>query len=569
MTQDFQTKQDYARQLRYARSKFRRINSLDLIPEDPSQEESNDEDVPRTPTLLSRSNTGIKQKLIPKQQQQSTGSVSLGTRVHNILWFWPNLLINTVLFLLRYILYIPLSIAAPSFWLSALLWIFWKIIRVPVDVFKWIINSKETTTTQSGRSESSPANTTPKRTVLISCGSTIQTLHLARNFYSSGARVVVFEFDGLFGLARFSSAVDKFYAVPRPSSQNMDSYITALCHIVRKEKPSVYIPVCATSPAYYDAVAKPHLELLGCATFMTGVQETLILDDCLQFYQRCASQNIAVPPYVALSSAHELFELYEEGFISQFRNILLAVGMQGVLERFKYMLPRQLRDLRFSHEINERQQWLVVRDVPGEHYVTCTTIKSSQVVANVSCRVEHETKNLIPITTTSTTTVVDANLIDNWLKTFFAKVRFQRPINCHISFRLIKCQATGEFLPLGIRLGVSLPYICHNRSHAQILCRTMKCVHMRTLNLGGGGGSSSDNDDEITTSSSLAYFSAHWSSATAVLDKREALFTYWDPLPYCAYYHFQLPLESVKSFLQKRRKSPSKVLSPALTTPVH
>ncbi|XP_013111809.2 uncharacterized protein LOC106090225 [Stomoxys calcitrans] len=550
MAQDFQTKLDYARQLRYARSKFRRINSLDLIPEDPSLEECNDEDSIRTPTLLSRSNTGIQQNLIPQQKGHS--SLPLRKRITNIIWFWPNLLINILLLLLRYILYIPLSIAAPSFWLSALLWVFWKTIRVPVECFKWIIHASPAVSAQG--QGSSNGIEAPKRTVLISCGSTIQTLHLARNFYSSGARVVVFEFDGLFGLARFSAAVDKFYAVPKPTPQNVDSYISALCHIVRKEKPSVYIPVCATSPAYYDSVAKPHLELLGCATFITGVQETLILDDCLQFYQRCASQNIAVPPYVALSSAHELWELYEEGFISQFRNILVAVGMQGVLERFKYMLPRRMRDLRFSHEINERQQWLVVRDVPGDHYVTCTTIKSSQVAANISCRVDHETKNLIPITASATATAMDAHLIDNWLKTFFAKVHFQRPINCHISFRLIKCQSTGQFLPLGIRLGVSLPYICHNRSHAQILCRTMKCVHMRPLSFVTSNGTSSHkDDDEASAVSSLAYF-----SATMALDKREALFTYWDPLPYCAYYHFQLPLESVKSFLQKRRKASAK-----------
>ncbi|XP_073818586.1 uncharacterized protein [Musca autumnalis] len=569
MTQDFQSKQDYARQLRYARSKFRRINSLDLIPEDPSQDESSgDEDsvAIKSPTLLSRSNTGINQKLLPKKDQQGQPTTAthipqtLTTRLHKILWFWPNLLMNIVVILLRCILYIPLSIAAPSFWLSALLWVFWKIIRIPVELFKWILNTDGGNSTQHGRGLTQTTGA-PKRTILISCGSTIQTLHLARNFYSSsGARVVVFEFEGHFGLARFSAAVDKFYTVPKPTPQNVDSYITALCHIVRKEKPSVYIPVCATSPAYYDAVAKPHLELLGCATFMTGVQETLILDDCLQFYQRCASQNIAVPPYVALSAAHELWELYEEGYISQFRHILLAVGMQGVLERFKYMLPRQWRDLRFTHEINERQKWLVVRDVPGEHYVTCTTIKSSQVVANVSCRVESDTKNLIPAAT------IDAELIDNWLKTFFAKVRLQRPINCHISFRLIKCQSTGQFLPLGIRLGVSLPYICHNRSHAQILCRTMKCVHMRPLNFTAVGAEEDDN----TNGSSLGYFGAQWSSETVALDKREALFAYWDPLPYCAYYHFQLPLESVKSFLQRRRKTTPKVVTPAnLSTKLH
>ncbi|KAI9576960.1 uncharacterized protein LOC119642007 [Glossina fuscipes] len=558
MLQDFQTKQDYARQLRYARSKFRRISSLDLIPEDPSQEESSDE---VTSPTISRVNTGINTELLKPSAQP------IKKRVGNMVMFWPNLLANIVLLMLRFILYVPLSIAAPSFWLSAILWIFWKLIRIPIGLFKWLLVN-ETSTNVNGLGTQ---HNGPKRTVLISCGSTIQTLHLARNFYSAGARVIVFEFDGLFGLARFSTAVDKFYVVPRPAPHNIDNYIAALCHIVRKEKPSVYVPVCATNPAYYDSVAKPHLEVLGCATFMTGVQETLILDDCLQFYQRCASQKINLPPYMSISSLAELWELYEGGFVQQFRNIMVAVGMQGILERFKYILPRQRRDLKFGHEISERQQWLVVRDIPGEHYVTCTTVKNTQVVANVSCRVDHETRNLVPVVANSPTTAADAALIEHWLRVFFAKIRFQRSINCHISFRLVKCQSTGEFLPLGVRLGVSLPYICYNRSHAQTLCRTMKCVPMRSLSLVPPATKTDDSTANTNGSNlaALSWSSLENSSATTALDKREALFAYWDPLPYCAYYHFQLPLESVKTFLQKKRRKATKTLSHRLAIPVH
>jgi hypothetical protein len=36
-----------------------------------------------------------------------------------------------------------------------------------------------------------------------------------------------------------------------------------------------------------------------------------------------------------------------------------------------------------------------------------------------------------------------------------------------------------------------------------------------------------------------------------VLDKREALFVFWDPLPYCAYYHLQLPFKNVLAFVQE------------------
>lgn len=550
MAIDILKKQEQARQIRYSRSKFRRINSLDQIPEDPGQEQ-----------LAHSTNTNTNPALGHQSQLVRRSPRTISASMRQVLLFWPQLLINLTFTIIRFILYIPLSIAAPSFWLSALLWIFWKFVRIPVTFIKWMLN------VDSLMDVSTDGPQRHRRTVLISCGSTIQTLHLARNFYSSGSRVVVFEFEGLFGLARFSTAVDKFYIVPRPSPNNVDSYITALCQIVSNEKPSVYIPVCATSPAYYDALAKQHLELLGCASFIPGMNETNVLDDCLEFFKKCTAHNIVVPPHSVLTSPNDLQQLYENNFISNFRNILMAVGFQGLVERFKYLLPNNRVEFKFNHEISENEKWIVIRDLPGEHYITCTTVKDSRVVSNVTCKVEHETKNLIPVTPLhahGTPVVSDEAQIDFWLKTFFAKVRFQRSINGHMSFRLIKCQGTTQFIPLGVRVGVSLPYICYNRSHAQVLCRTMKCIHRRQLSF-----TSPDEESALgALTANFRWSSIERSTPTTVLDKREALFAYWDPLPYCAYYHFQLPLKSVKMFLQRRHRS-TKTLSPRITMPVH
>ncbi|EDW58611.1 uncharacterized protein [Drosophila virilis] len=560
---DILQRQENARQLRLAtRPKFRRFNSLDRIPEHPSQDESENEEhtTHRHFITLRRQRTAdgslLRAHVPPASARPESSSGSL-------LWFGPQLLLRLLILLVRYMLYIPLSIAAPSFWLSALLWIFWKLLRVPIGLCKWLLSSDEEQQQQQQQQQPGTAQRgrqrQRQRTVLLSCGSTIQTLHLARNFYGSGARVVVFEFEGLFGLARFSTSVDKFYVVPQPSSSNVEQYIAALCHIVRKERPTVYVPVCATSPAYYDALAKPHLELLGCASFVPGARETQQLDDCLQLFQRCEAQQITLPPHTVVTKPEQLHQLYEGGFVAGYRNIFMACGMQGIMERHKYILPsRRVELLKFNqHEISERQPWLVVRDQPGyHHYVTCTTVKDSRVVANVSCRVEHNTKNLIPVRRD------DEAQIEHWLSGFFAKVRFQRSINGHVSFRLVKSPAHGgQLVPLGVRLGVALPYICHNRSHAQLLCRAIKCmcIHRR--------GYAADED---TASWSWSWSTLERNTTTVALDKREALFAYWDPLPYCAYYHFQLPLESVKLFLQRRNRSAeTKSLSPRITAPVH
>lgn len=468
-----------------------------------------------------------------------------------ILW-WPLLLLTflkKIIFVLLAFIFTPLSFAAPTFWISACLWLFWKSIALPLAIVKYLL---------FGYNASFDRNRA-KRTVLISCGSTIQALHLARNFYSAGARVIVFDFDSLFGLARFSTAVSKYYTVPKPGPDTARDYISALCNIVEKERPTFYIPVCATSVAHYDALAKPHLELLGCKSFIPGRQEISVLDDILEITRKCIDNDIAVPPHKVLSCKEDLVELYESGWTAGYRNIITLSGTPGILERQKYVLPSHLRDFKFNHEISEDKQWVVVRDVPGTHYVTCTTVKESKVVANVTCSVEQESRSLVP---------EENKDVDKWLDVFFEKIHLLRPINGHISFRLVQCQKTGNLLPLGTRIGVSLPYICHTGVHSRVLCKP--CPHFSRKNSGPlvQNGGRYWIPEVVYNTLKHPSVDAVGKLIGTVLDKREALFVYWDPLPYCAYYHFQLPFRSVKKFLQNRQTGHSRH-SPTLTAPVH
>lgn len=465
--------------------------------------------------------------------------ISNGRIVLRLILWWPLLMIaiaQRILGVMMQLSWRPFLMAAPAFWLSACLWMFWKVIALPLACLKWVLVAMHTPAHERNRK---------KRTILISCGSTIQSLHLARNFYKSGARVVVFEFEGLFGLARFSTAVSKFYTIQRPTPETASEYISALCEIVEKEQPTHYIPVCATSAAHYDALAKPHLELRGCSSFIPGAQETSVLDDILQVMKKCEFNQIALPPHQVISNKEELYRLYENGWLSGYRNVLVSTGLLGVLERTKYILPMNRRELKLNYEISEMQKWVVIRDVIGDHYVTCTTVKDSQVVANVTCIIQNDTRSLVP---------EDNTEIEDWLKDFFRKVRLQRPLNGHISFRLAKCQSSGEILPLGIRVGVSLPYICYTGVHSKVICKP--CPHFNRQNSGPlvQDGGRYWIHETVMKAVRRPSIDAVQQLIGTVIDKREALFVYWDPLPYCAYYHFQLPFNSVKTFLHKRQR---------------
>lgn len=489
---------------------------------------------------------------MPNGKDKKLTEIPIKYLIVKLILLWPFILLQIFANVLQKWMRLTVKqriLIVPTFILTTWLWILVKILEPPVQFVKHIIMVIFTPVEERNRQ---------KRTILLSGGSTIQTLHMARNFYSSGARVVVFDFEGVFGLARFSTAVSKFYTVPKPKPDAYHAYISALCDIVEKEKPSHYVPVCATSPALYDSLAKPHLELLGCSSFLPGAQEVSVLDDMIEVIKKCRFYGIPLPPHRILTSNEDLYRLYEIGWMGNYRNILIAGGKQGIVERNKFILPQARNDVNLTHEISDEKQWAVIRDPPGDHFVTCTTVKDSSVIANVTCSVNTESRNLVP---------EENEDVENWVKNFFTKVKLQRPISGHISFRLVRCDQSGQLLLLGVRVGVSLPYICYTGVHSKILYKP--CPHFTRKNSGPlleENGRYWMPEAIMKTLKSPTVNSVGKLIGT-VLDKREALFVYWDPLPYLAYYHFQLPFKSVKTFLQKRKSS--RGMTNPLTAPVH
>lgn len=310
-----------------------------------------------------------------------------------------------------------LIFAIPMFWISIWMWCFWQAIQLPLTIFKAFISLLLTSSSERSRK---------KRTVLISGGSTIQALHLARNFYSAGARVIVCEIDGEFALTRFSTAVSRFYSVPKPTSDQLQSYVRSLCEIVDKEGVSYYIPVSATTSAYYDAVAKPHLELLGCNCFCPGIKEVWALDDTLEVLKRCEKVGITTPVYHSITCREDLENLYDTGAMLQGRYVMSTAGPTGLRERLKMVLPMHKHELKIPQDLSQQKPWVVVQDVKGEHYLTCTTIKDSKVVANVTCKMDKKSNGLVPEINQE---------VDKWLSNFFAKLNLLRPISGHVSLR--------------------------------------------------------------------------------------------------------------------------------------
>lgn len=430
----------------------------------------------------------------------------------------------------------------PILYVNIWIWILKQLLFLPISITKIILSLVVTMPADFSKK---------KRTVLISGGSTIQALHLARNFYSAGARVIVCEIEGLFALTRFSTSVSRFYTVPKPTSEHQQNYVRALCEIVDKEQVSYYIPVSATTSAYYDAVAKPHLELLGCNCFCPGIKEVWALDDTLEVLKRCQKYDIQTPNFHAITSKDDVYRLYDTGAIRHGVYVMSTAGPSGLRERSKMTLPFSRDDLKIPNDISEHRPWVVVQDTKGDHFITCTTVKHSQVIANVTCRMDRSTNGLIP---------TENQQVNQWLLNFFGKLHLLRPVTGHISFRFTLDKDTGAIVPLSSRVGVSLPYVCYTSIHPRLVWKP--CRHFSRQSSGSGDNgrhflAESTKSPNLNVENTTRFLGS-------ILDKREALFVMWDPLPYCAYYHMQIPFRNVLAFMQKRQDD----FPRPITTPV-
>ncbi len=254
-------------------------------------------------------------------------------RLATIIGWYPAFLLriySQILGLFVFVIVKELPFIIPTLWFSACLGLFCKSIMFPFAVMKTILIFLFVPVSERRRR---------KRTVLISDGSTVQALHLARNFYSASARVVVCDVEGSFPLARFSTAAHRYYSIPRPSDINIEDYIDALKNIVFCEQASYYIPVSETIAAYYDPLARPHLELMGCECICPVMKEVVFLDDLSEIMRKLESDGMATPHHYLLQSNSDLNRLYDIGTVKQEPHFMVNIGLTGRKNHQKVELP--------------------------------------------------------------------------------------------------------------------------------------------------------------------------------------------------------------------------------------
>jgi hypothetical protein len=362
---------------------------------------------------------------------------------------------------------------------------------------------------------------TDPKTILVSGGKMTKALQLARSFHAAGHRVVLAE-SAKYRLTghRFSRAVDRFYALPKPESPG---YTNALAAIVRAEAVDVYVPVCSPAASYYDALAKPVLSRY-CEVLHEDADMVGQLDDKYEFSVLAASLGLPVPDAHRVCSPGQV-EDFDFGPATP-PYILKSIPYDPVHRLDLTTLPRPTAQdtaaFARSKPISAGTPWIMQGLVRGREYCTHSTVRDGKVQVYCCCESSAFQVNYA---------MADKPEIEAWVRGFVGPLK----LTGQVSFDFIQA-ADGRVYAIE----------CNPRTHSAI---TMFYDHpgLAAAYLDPGAPAV-----KPTAGSRPTYWIYHelWRLLTgpdrgarlAVIRRgKDAIFDWNDPLPFLMVHHLQIP----------------------------
>ncbi|GLP78170.1 hypothetical protein TUM20983_52800 [Mycobacterium antarcticum] len=359
-----------------------------------------------------------------------------------------------------------------------------------------------------------------RRTVLISGGKMTKALQLARSFHSAGHRVILVESPKYrFTGHRFSRAVDAFYSVPEPTAPD---YADALLDVVEKEGVDFFVPVSSPAASVHDAAARRLLDGV-CEVIHVGGDAIAMLDDKAEFSRAAADLGLRVPDFRRITDARQVEEFdFPEGRSYILKRIAYNPVGRMDLTRLTRDTPERNAAFARSLSISEDDPWILQEFIEGKEYCTHGTVRHGWLQVYACCessafQINYEN--------------VDKPEIRSWVEEFVG------------AFDLTG-QASFDFIE-GTD-GHAYAIECNPRTHSAI---TMFYDHPQVAS-----AYLDDGHPVITPrpGSRPTYWIYHelWRLLTqadrpgrlrTILRGKDAIFTWWDPLPYLMVHHLQIP----------------------------
>jgi len=365
------------------------------------------------------------------------------------------------------------------------------------------------------------------QTILVSGGKMTKALQLARSFHRAGHRVILVEYHKYWLTGhRFSWDVDQFYAIPRPDAPD---YIDALVEIVQQEAVDIYVPVCSPVASYYDALAKKKLSAY-CEVLHLDPDEVQKLDDKSEFSAIATSLNVAVPDSYRITDPQQVVDFDFDQHPHKY--ILKSIPYDSVrrldLTRLPCDRPSETQAFVKDLPISQHQPWIMQAFISGQEYCTHSTVRNGELRMHCCCQSSAFQVNYA---------MVEHPKIEGWVRKFVGELQ----LTGQVSFDFIEA-ADGSIYAIE----------CNPRTHSAI---TMFYNHPDVAK-------AYLEPEPLTTaikpleSSRPTYWTYHevwrlltnlgsikrtWERVQIIVNGKDAIFDWADPLPFLMVHHVQIP----------------------------
>ena len=358
------------------------------------------------------------------------------------------------------------------------------------------------------------------QTVLISGGKMTKALALARSFHSAGHRVVLVEsakyrFTG----HRFSRAVDAFHCVPEPTAAG---YAEALLEVALLERVDVFVPVSSPAASLHDSRAGELMRGI-CDVVHVDVETVRVLDDKAAFSRAAKSLGLRVPDFRRITDVQQIVDFdFPEGREYILKRIAYNPVGRMDLTRLSRATPERNAAFAASLGISADDPWILQEFVRGQEYCTHGTVRNGRLQVYGCCESSAFQINYGR---------VDKPEIRSWVETFVGALS-------------LTGQAAFDFIEADDGHAYALE--CNPRTHSAI---TMFHDHPQVA------AAYLDDGHPVVTprpGARSTYWIYHelWRLLTqrerlhrlrTILGGKDAIFTWWDPLPYLMVHHLQIP----------------------------
>ncbi len=367
------------------------------------------------------------------------------------------------------------------------------------------------------------------QTILISGGKMTKALQLARSFHRSGHRVILAETSKYWLTGhRYSWAVDRFYTLPNPQTAE---YAEALLAIVKTEGVDVYVPVCSPVASYYDAkvqdVLSPH-----CTVMHVDVEMLERLDDKYTFATDAQALGLRVPKSYRITDPQQVIDFDFSG--EQRKYIIKSIPYDSVrrldLTKLPCDTPEETAAFVKSLPISERKPWVMQEFIPGQEFCTHSTVRNGHLQLHCCCESSAFQVNYQHI---------DRPDIENWIRTFAGSLK----LTGQVSLDFMQADDDGEVYAIE----------CNPRTHSAI---TMFYNHPDVAKAYLQEDAIEPTVQPLATSRPTYWLYhevwrlvTHLYSPQDVLERmkiivqgKDAIFDWNDPLPFLMVHHWQIPL---------------------------